>query len=170
MFAYTTKNQARSVAMAPLLKLLSLFALLSLSHSESKGGPRDSVCKSNNKGFIPFGQHGDTGMDVQKKGYKVFITLIREVDNQTVTCVEGNTKYIGTFAVNYLFAYCFINAVFGAPVVRINATHRFNGFIITSTKPGVGYPANFVGVFEERVEKYSDENLALACENTISHS
>lgn len=80
--------------MAPLLQFLCLFALFSLSFSEGKGGPRDSVCKSDNKGLIPQKGHGkekDHG-----KEYNVTIILIKEKDNQTVDCVENNERYIGT--------------------------------------------------------------------------
>jgi len=54
--------------------------------------------------------------------------------------------------------------------VIINATEKFKGFIITSTVPGTGYPARFVGKFDYRVWLYSEENLVRACENTMAHS
>ena len=54
--------------------------------------------------------------------------------------------------------------------VIINATERFKGFIITSTVPGTGYPARFVGKFDYRVWQYTTENLIRACENTMAHS
>ena len=83
--------------MAALLQLLSLFVLLSLCHSESKNGPRDSVCKS--KGFIPTSGHGEDPK-LDKKEYNITITLIREKDNQIVDCVENSTRYIGTLILN----------------------------------------------------------------------
>ena len=90
------RHQVEYVAMAPLLQLLSLFVLLSLCHSELNGGPRDSVCRSSNEGFIPGHGHGKRpNLDEEK--YKVTISLIREKDNQTVDCVENSTRYIGTY-------------------------------------------------------------------------
>ena len=84
--------------MAALLQLLSLFVLLSLCHSESKGGPRDSVCNSNNKGFMLKAGHGKRLVLDEK--YNVTIILIREKDNKIVDCVENSTRYIGTFLLN----------------------------------------------------------------------
>ena len=152
--------------MAPLLQFLSLFVLLSLCHSESRGGPRDSVCKSDNRGFMLYKGHGER-RKLDEEAYKVTISLIREKDNQIVDCVENSTRYIGTYFAEFLQN---ILSLVVHCVVRINATKFFKGFIITSTLPGTGYPANFVGKFRKSVHLYSDENLAMACDNTVSHS
>lgn len=64
-----------------------------------------------------------------------------------------------------MFAGCLINVVHWLTLVRINATKHFKGFIITSTKPGTGYPANFVGKFDTKPAK----NLIHLCENAIAH-
>ena len=160
------RQQVEYVAMASLLQLFSLFLLLSLCHSESLRGPRDSVCKVNNKGFMLKGGHGKRPVLDEEK-YKVTISLIREKDHQIVDCVEDSTRYIGKLLLNIcrlFYQWCAL------VVVRINSTQYFKGFIITSTVPGMGYPANFVGKFRKTVRTYSDENLLVACENTISHS
>lgn len=82
--------------MAALLQLLSLFVLLSLCQSESKGGPRDSVCNSDNTGFLPSKGHGiPPALDEEE--YKVTVTLIKQNNNQAVNCVDNKTDYIGTF-------------------------------------------------------------------------
>ena len=84
--------------MAPLLQLLSIFVLLSLSHSESKGGPRVSVCDSDNKGLIPKWSHGER-KSLDEKEYKVTVTLLREKDNKPVDCVDDKARrYIGMFS------------------------------------------------------------------------
>lgn len=54
-------------------------------------------------------------------------------------------------------------------LVRINATKHFKGFIITSTEPGTGYPANFVGKFHKKPHEYKNENLIHLCENAVAH-
>lgn len=150
--------------MATLLHFLSLFVLLSLSHSESRG-LRSSICNSNNKGFIPKKHHGPRPK-LDENQYNVTISLIK--NNKVVTCVENNTQYIGTCILICVVAGFHIRC--SLLVVRINATKYFKGFIITSTRPGTGYPANFVGKFKRKVYLYSDENIQYACDNTISHS
>jgi len=83
-----------------LLQLFSFFLLLSLSHSESKGGPRESVCSEDNIGFKLKEGHGPVP-DLDKEKYKATITLVKEGDDTPVDCVEGGkTKYEG------LWPYC----------------------------------------------------------------
>lgn len=71
--------------------------LVSLSHSESKGGPRVSVCHSDNKGLVPKWDHGTRKL-LDEKEYKVTVTLLRESDMQPVDCVDDKArKYIGIY-------------------------------------------------------------------------
>lgn len=83
----------------PLLQLLSLFLLLSLCYSESKGGPRVSVCASDNKGLVPKRGHGpDPKLD--EKEYNITITMRysnKPNDEQIVDCVEDKTLYNGMY-------------------------------------------------------------------------
>lgn len=149
------------------LQFLSLFLLLSLSNSEREG-PRDSVCRSNNKGFLPFRGHG-LRPKLNETKFNVTIMLVKEDNNQTVTCVEEKTRYRGRYFFNVCrYSNC-INVLI-LLVVIIKATKFFKGFIITSTQPGTYYPANFEGRFDRKVRDYSEENLLYCCDNTISHS
>lgn len=78
-----------------LLQLLTFFLLLSLSHSESKGGPREAVCSQDNIGFKLKEGHGPVP-DLDKEEYKATITLVKEGEDTPVDCVEGGkTKYEG---------------------------------------------------------------------------
>jgi len=80
-----------------LLQFFTFFVLLSLSHSRSKGGPRESICSSDNVGFKLKEGHGPVP-ELDQEQLNVSITLVKEVENTPVDCVEGGkTKYNGMY-------------------------------------------------------------------------